>query len=165
MRRCRYAVFSALVMTAVISTAICGWGHDHTAKKFEREQAVALAARQATTEQAPRGEGREGVCRLTLDLLLDEAPQPVAGLVRITNLTSGKELSLADEIHRDKNWYAVAPHATLPLPRAKLKIEALHGLVTELTTREIDLSGKSEDSLSLTLKRFYDPAARGLKAG
>ena len=142
MKLSRYAA-PLLVFVAMLSMlGMRGLGHDHTAKKAERALAAAKAQAQQTTEPAPRGEAATPSCRLTIELLVDDATQPVAGLVRVTNLASGKAIAFADEIHRDKNWYAIAPRTTLTVPRAKLKVEAVHGLETELATREIDLTGK-----------------------
>src|SRR5205809_7061741 len=95
-----------------------------------------------TAEPAPRAAAQEASCRLTIELLLGAQPQAVAGLIRVTNLDSGKALSFSEEIHRDKNWYAVAPRTALLVPRGKLKVEAIHGLETELATREIDVTGR-----------------------
>jgi len=140
-------------------------GHEPTAKRFERERVAALAYVLQTAEPGPRADGPEAACRLTIELLVDDGPQPVAGLIRVTNLDSGKAIAFADEIHRDKNWYVTAPRTTLLAPRAKIKVEAVHGLETELATREVDLTGKETETVSIRLKRFYSTAAQGLKAG
>jgi hypothetical protein len=139
---------------------ICA-GHEPTVQRFQRERAVALAQVAQRSEAAPRADAPEKPCRLTIELLVGEDPKPVAGLIRVTNLESGKEISFAEEIHRDKNWYAVSPSTTLLVPRTKLKVELVHGLETELATREIDLTGKRMQTLSIPLQRFYNAAARG----
>jgi hypothetical protein len=138
-------------------------GHEPTAKKSARDRAQALHLR--SSEQAPSKGTAETSCRLTIELLLADRPQPVAGLVRLTNQVSGKPLSLADEIHRDKNWYALAPRTTLTLPPTRIKVEAFHGLETGLVTRDIDLTAKESETLSLRLKQFYSAAERRLQAG
>jgi hypothetical protein len=160
---CRWVFFVYLTLAGL--TTPLGFTHEPTAQRFLRERALAQAVAQQAAELAPRGEQGDKSCRLTINLLLDNQPQPVAGLIRVTNLTTGKVLSFADEIHRDKNWYVVAPGATVAMPRAKLKVEAFHGIDTGIVTREIDLTGKDQNSLAISLKRFYDAAARGLQAG
>jgi hypothetical protein len=145
-----------------VTQGIC---HDHTAKAFQKQRAAALVALQQAAEPAPRGDAGDATCKLKLEILLGNPPRPVAGLVRITNLVSGKALSFTGEIHRDKNWYVIDPSATLTLPRSQLKVEAFHGLETELATREVDLTGKESLALSIPLKQFYRAAAQGLQAG
>jgi hypothetical protein len=161
----RQAAAAALILVLLLTGARTGSGHEPTAKRFERERAAALAYVLQTSEPGPRADAPAASCRLTIELVVDEGPQPVAGLIRVTNLESGKAIAFADEIHRDKNWYAAAPRATLLAPRAKIKVEAVHGLETEFSTRDVDLTGKETQTLSIRLKRFYNAAARGLKAG
>jgi hypothetical protein len=74
-------------------------------------------------------------------------------------------LAFEDQIKRDNNWYAIAASTTLLVPRTKIRVEAVHGLETELASRELDLSGKASDTLRIRLTRFYDTAARGLRSG
>src|SRR5262249_38675612 len=91
--------------------------------------------------------------------------RPVAGLMRVTNLVTGKALAFSDEILRDRNWYALPAQATLVVPRARLRVEAFHGLETWLAAHEIDLSGKDNETLTISLKQFYSAEAQGLRAG
>ncbi len=164
MRTVFRAIWPALCFLVMLG-ARPGLGHDPTAQRFQRERAVALTQLQQNSERAPLGDASTLSCRLTVELKLEERPQPVAGLVRVTNLVSGKVISFADEIHRDKAWYALSPRTALVVPRTRLKVEAFHGIETGLVTREVDLTGKDKETLSLPLKRFYSAAARGLQAG
>ena len=140
-------------------------GHDHTKKQFERERALAALQAKAQSEPAPREAADENTCKLTIELTLDENPQPIAGLLRVTNLATGKAIAFSDEIAREANWFAVASPVSLVVPQGKLKLEALYGLESALVTREIDLSGKENGSLKIALQRFYKPANRKLVAG
>jgi hypothetical protein len=155
----------------LVGQLLLGWliqaspAHDHTKQQFERQRALAQAAAAVQAEAAPRGAAGEKSCRLTIELTLDDAPQAVAGLVRITNLATGKAIAFTDEIQREVNWHAVASPVTLVVPRGKLKIEAMFGLESILVTREIDLSAKEQQSIKIELKRFYKPADRKLVAG
>jgi hypothetical protein len=85
--------------------------------------------------------------------------------VRVTNLTTGKLISFPGEIQRPANWHAISGRPTLPVPRTKIRIEALHGLETEIAVREVDLRGTAASTVTIPLKRFYDAGARGLRSG
>jgi hypothetical protein len=154
--------FLGIVLLSAVSISVA---HEPTAQRFQQERAAALAQVLQKSETAPRPESRETSCRLTIELLVGEAPLPLAGLIRVTNLESGKALLFADEIHRDKNWHSVGPRAVLRVPPAKLNVEAVYGLETELATREVDLTDKQSHTLTIRLKPFYEAAARGLSAG
>jgi hypothetical protein len=151
------------ILLVLFASARPSSAHDHTAKAFQQARAVALVQAKAVSEPAPRAGA--GACRLTIDVVVGDPPRSVPSLVRVTNLASGKAVALAEAIQREQNWYAVEPRSTLSVPRAKLKIEVLHGLETELAVREIDVAGKDEEKLSLPLVRFCSAAQRGLKAG
>src|SRR5688572_10110225 len=93
----------------ISATAERAFGHDHTAKAFQKQREIARVALLQAAEPAPRTDAGEMVCKLKIELLLGTPPRPIAGLVRVTNLNSGKAISFADEIHRDKNWYVLDP--------------------------------------------------------
>src|SRR5262249_45189271 len=150
---------------AVLAMDQAGSGHEPTAQRFQQERAVAVAKILQAAEPAPRAEQQDGSCKLTIELRVGGDRQPVAGLVRVTNLEGGKFLSFAEEIHRDKNWYALAPGTVLLVPRARLKVEAIHGLETELATQELDLTARPAQTLSISLQQFYNAAAQRLRAG
>jgi hypothetical protein len=164
MRGCHRTIGVLLCLSLVIGIRT-GRAHETSLQRFLRQRAIALALAQQVAERAPRADAGEQPCRLTIELMLDRAPQPVAGLIRVTNLASGKVVSFSEEIHRDKNWFALAPKALLNVPRTKLRVEAFHGLETSLATREVDLTGKETGALAIPLTHFYDAAARGLKSG
>lgn len=165
MRPIRCAAVLTLCLAFVVSGGRQGLSHEPTVQRFQRERALVAAVVAQTAEPAPRAEAKNASCKLTIELLVVEQPQAVGGLIRVTNLDSGKPLSFGDEIHRDKNWYAVSPRMTILVPRARLKVEAIHGLETELASREIDLTGRETHTLSIPLKRFYNAAEKGLRAG
>jgi hypothetical protein len=158
-----HAKVASLATLGILLGSVAAQAHDHTAKKFLQARAVAQAEAAKLAEAAPDEKSGERVCRLRVELTLDGQPTP--GLLRVTNLATGKAIVLKDEIQREQNWCAIAGPTTCTVPQGKLKVEALHGIVTELATREVDLTGKESDELTLPLKRIYDPAARGLSAG
>ncbi|HRX80228.1 MAG TPA: CehA/McbA family metallohydrolase [Pirellulaceae bacterium] len=91
--------------------------------------------------------------------------QPVPAVVRVVNPQTGKTIPLTGEIHRNMHWYSLDAAASVAVPQMKLRIEAIRGLDTELASTEIDLSGKGEASVKLSLKNFYDAYFRGLRGG
>jgi len=151
------SVFLLLIASGVVA-------HDHTAAQFVKAQAAQQAKAEQQTEAAPAADDA-AACKLTIELTLEGVREPVGGLVRITNLASGKPLAFRDEIHRAENWYTLPAGGTFVVPRAKLKVEAFHGLETELAVREIVAAAEKSQTLRLPLVRFYDARVKGLVAG
>lgn len=148
----------------MICAAVQVSAHDQSRTAFVRALVLAQAKADALAED-PEETGRAtGICNLTLEIA-DDFSEPMPGLIRLTNLATGKALKLSGEVHRALNWHAVEQTTTLRVPRTKLKIEALRGLQTELTVQEIDLTGQAEATVKVTLRQFYDAAARGIMAG
>ena len=104
-------------------------------------------------------------CRLTINLLDKRSNRTLAGLVRITDIAQDKPLVLNELILRDNNWYAMPSGEIVALPRTGVRIEAMHGLEFERQTRDLDLGGKSEASVDVSLTRFYSAADKGLVNG
>jgi hypothetical protein len=157
------------IAAVAIAASIGGSGfaiaHDHTRRESDIRRARAQAQDRDRSEPAPSAAEGATACRATVQLRLEGSPRPVAGLVRVTNLATGKMLSFPDQIQRPANWYAVAGPTTLRVPRTKIRFEALHGLETEMGVREIDLSAARASTVRIALKRFYDAGARGLRSG
>src|SRR5262245_43854986 len=91
----------------VLTVAHASVAHAPPAHRAQRERAVALALALQNSEPAPVKDAVADSCRLTIELVIPPAQQPVAGLVKVTNLGTGKEVAFSDEIHRDKNWYSL----------------------------------------------------------
>ncbi|HJN12459.1 MAG TPA: CehA/McbA family metallohydrolase [Pirellulaceae bacterium] len=138
--------------------------HDQSRLAFVRALVLAQTKADAQAEDPEKAGQTTGMCDLTLEIA-DSFAKPTPGLIRLTNLASGKALKLTGEIHRALNWYAVEQTITLKVPRTELKIEAIRGLQSELTTREIDLTDQEIATVKVTLRQFYDAATRGLMAG
>ncbi len=162
MKRWRRAAW-ALVGVGLVSSGSRLLAHEHTARRYQEEQARSEDAGQ--WEAAPRPSQGEKACRLAIGLFLADTRQPVAGLVRINRLATGKWLSFPDEIRRERGWLAIEARATLEVPPARVRIEAFHGLTTEIVVRELDLTGRESASVDISLTRFYDPGAHGLRSG
>ncbi len=153
----------AIAILAALAVPGRSRGHETTRQAFTLSRQVAQADTDANAEdldQLPKGR-----CQLKIDVLVQDHDQPVPAVVRIVNPASGKTIALSGEIHRNLNWYSLDAAATVAVPQMKLRIEAIRGLDTELAATEIDLTGKAEASVKLSLKNFYDAHFRGLRGG
>jgi len=99
--------------------------------------------------------------KLTLRLLDAATEEPLSGVVRITRLDDGQPIHLPELIRRRNDWYTLPRAASVTVPQALLRIEALRGLQTELTVLEIDTARPGIQSATLKLRRFYDAKQRG----
>ncbi len=112
------------------------------------------------------------VCALSLQLTDAETGQPVPGWVRFRD-GGGNQVQVAELFPRDltpgvqqriDHWSVIVKPTTVKVPRGKLVIEALFGLETERATVTVDLSGKTESSLSIPLKNFYRAKSQGYRS-
>ncbi|MEO8497045.1 MAG: CehA/McbA family metallohydrolase [Planctomycetota bacterium] len=160
---CIRSLAVAIAVLAALAAASQAIAHETTRK-------AALQARQlAQADTAANAEDLDKLptdrCQLRIDVLIADDDQAVPAVVRIVNPQSGKTIPLTGEIHRNLNWYSLDAAATVAVPQMKLRIEAIRGLDTELAAIEIDLTGKAEASVKLSLKNFYDAYFRGLRGG
>lgn len=115
-------------------------------------------------------------CLVTLRLVekkQDGTNQVVPGLLRVLN-AKGIPLALPELLNRGKgiktdrkseqsgihSWYVVPREVQLKLPQAKLTLQALSGLETELTQKNVALTNQKSDEVTLTLNRFSDLSPR-----
>ena len=139
--------------------------HDHTAHAFQRSLVVAQAATDASSETVDQEETAANTCQLTIALVDDFTQKPVAGLVRVTNLDTGKAVKLAGHFHRARNWYALAGKTTVRAPRARLRVEGLQGLETERVQSDLDLTSQATAAVVLPMRKFYETRFREWYAG
>jgi hypothetical protein len=111
-------------------------------------------------------------CTLTVRLVDAETGRTIPGLIRIAD-AAGRFVDLPALLSRASglsvdttrgNWSVLTAAATFPVPRNKLRIEAISGLETELAAREIDLTGQPRAEVSVPLTRFYSTAERGFRS-
>lgn len=140
-----------------------GLAHEHTRKAFQQAREAAQTEAAAFSEPALGPQAPS--CRLRLELLEDQSRRPLPGLIRIWRMESGKQLRPAGLLEREKGWFVLPPGPVVELPRTRVRIEALHGLDTERTEVELDLSGRARFEQTLLLRRFYDAAGRNRYAG
>jgi len=107
----------------------------------------------------------KGSCELSIEIFEESTRQPLHGLIRVTDLSTGELVRLNRVLERPMSWYSSPPKARLTVPRGKVRIEACHGIETEVLETTLDLSGQLARSVKLPLTRFYDPAARRLCSG
>ncbi len=129
--------------------------HEHTLEGYLIEN-----RRTSETEGASHSEGV-----LEIEVFDELTRQPLYGLVKVTNLASGRPVRLERFLERPMNWYATPPHATYSVPRGRIRVEACHGIETEIFSIELDFSQQAAQSISLPLRRFYEPSAHELRAG
>ena len=138
--------------------------HKHLyARRLARAKAHALTAAGKGRVSA-QAESQEK-CQLTIELIDSQTREPLLGLVRLSNLTTGDHLALMGAIARDMNWYVADPAAPLVIPAVSLQIEALHGIEYARAVRSMDLRGVSKAKVSIPLKRIYDPRAEKWRSG
>ena len=122
------------------------------------------------------GPQKDETCRLTLQLVDSESNQPLAGMVRITD-GKGQPWLPPELLARDlgrlpagrspaplTNWAILLRETAITVPRQKLTLEALSGLETELEKVSLDLTGKSEATLPIRLKRLFRAADQGYRS-
>ncbi|MBI5771386.1 MAG: CehA/McbA family metallohydrolase [Verrucomicrobia bacterium] len=103
---------------------------------------------------------------LTIELTVGDTSEIVAGLVRITEINGGRAVDLPAHLRRGMNWFSLAAGATVNVPLGAVKIEACHGLETEVTTLTHTIAATpASNRVRVPLRRFYHIAARGLAAG
>lgn len=133
--------------------------HEQTLSEF-------LAANQATDQEVQVDDSAPKFkCNLSIEILEKSTRQPLHGSIRVTDLSTGEFVRLNRILERPMGWYSSSPKARLTVPSGKIRIEAFHGIETEVLEMILDLSGQSERSVKLLLTRFYDPAARRIFSG
>jgi len=153
------------VFALSMGQAVQALAHDQSRVAFEASRRVALAKAKEQAETPGEEDTSPPTAELHLQLSAADGGRPLAGLVRITSVASGKAIELDDAIHRELNWYSVPPQSTLTVPQAKLRIEAFHGIQSELVSQEIDLTEKKHGQVELELPLFYDPHKRNEVGG
>ena len=118
-----------------------------------------------STSSTPSTDNTNKTTRLTIRLVDAVSNRPLHGIVRITEASSGRKVSLPELIARENGWYTSVPTVSVSVPATRLTIEALRGLQTELTSVEVNVVSTQDQTVTLRLKRFYNAAARGWKNG
>jgi len=161
-RKSKIGLLTALLMLAAIAGASA---HDVTREEAEARrrqvERTALALADPAAAQLPP----EQTAAVKLRIVDAADGSPLAALVRITNVADGLAIQPAGEIHRAENWFSLAAETSLRLPRRRLRFEAIHGLETERTVVDVDLTEQSTADVELRLKRIFDAEKLGLSAG
>jgi len=118
------------------------------------------------------GSQAQKVCLLKLTLTDPATGQAIPGLIRVTD-ENGDAVEVANLLNRGRglkemgnksqpqihDWWALPKSMLVHIPRKKLAIEAISGLETEQASQTIDLTNTASSELTLSLKRFFKPAA------
>jgi len=169
----------ACLIVATLSAGACLtlFAHEATRRTHDAaldpREAKALASAQTLAAVAPTPVAQAGTCQLTIRLIDARTRKPLAGLVRITQ-SDGKAVALAGLVsrgtklrsdHPAKDWFALVEPAAIPVPQARLTIEAFSGLHTELARATVNLSGKPSAHVDVPLKSFVRVADAGWFSG
>jgi hypothetical protein len=162
MHRTTPCIAAAMLLFAVVSVA---GAHDVTREAAEARRRQVEQTALAQADPSAANLPAEQTAAVKLRIVDDADGTPLAALVRITNAGDGRAIQPAGEIHRAENWFSLAADASLRLPRRKLRFEAIHGLETERTTVDADLTEKSTAEVELRLRPIFDAGKLGLSAG
>ncbi len=119
-----------------------------------------------------RASSAAGTCALRISLL-NESGAPTPGLIRIRT-TEGKTVPHPNLVNRGfglrrgspaKEWHCLVEPTSVSVPQTTLTIDAISGVETRLASRTVNLSGKQEADLELTLPRFSNLREQGWRAG
>ena len=111
--------------------------------------------------------GVDGRCDVSI--VLEEEGREVPGLIRFEDAGGGavapggllsRGLGL-EEKHAANRWFVLPGPSRARLPREKLVAVAFHGLETDLSRVEVDLSGREQAALRIPLRRFARERERG----
>ncbi|MHC4406606.1 MAG: CehA/McbA family metallohydrolase [Planctomycetota bacterium] len=142
--------------------------HEHTLPAH----AASLRA-DAAAEEGHHKPATGAVCRLTLELVDADTGDPLPGLARVKT-ADGQVAPLAGlfnrgtglrQDHAARDWHVVLEPVTVSVPQARLTVEAVCGLETELARQTVDLAGKATARLTLRPKRFSSVGSRGWRGG
>jgi hypothetical protein len=130
----------------------------------------ALAWRETQPEEAAAADAP--TCALTIELTDAATGEPLPGVISLRD-EAGKRVSVPELLRRGlgveeqfaiHDWHVLPGPTRVTVPRATLKLKALHGLETEFGEAMLDLGGKEEAIVRIRLKRFYNAHARGLQS-
>ncbi len=136
------------------------FAHEESSHHFQQFLAIAQARADAFAETVELAGPDAKPCQLTIYLVDDFSEESVAGLVRVTNLDTGKAIKLEGGFHRAMNWYSLAEKTTVRLPCSRVRVEAVRGLDTHRIERLLDLRSTQKATVKLTLRKFYDSRFR-----
>ncbi len=109
----RISLLSLSLVLWIASSAASG--HDHTRKTFFKSQQRRLARAQQLQSAAAKE-----TCQLKLELVDAKSGRPLAGLLRVTDLSRNEAIHLPDLIQREQDWYAIAAGGQVKLPQQRL---------------------------------------------
>ena len=114
---------------------------------------------------ATEADPKENQRRLTVRLSDADTGTPLSGIIRITRQDDGQQIDVPELIPRKNGWQTTQAVAEITVPAAKLKIEALRGLQTELATAELDTTDDQSHNVALKLRQFHDAKQQGWRNG
>ena len=116
----RIGLLSLVVLLA--TACLPAIAHDHTRKSFFKSQQRRLARAHAL-QTSP---SKEATCKLKVQLVDADSGRPLAGLLRVTDLSRDQVIHLPELIQREGDWYATDAESLIKVPQVRLKLEVLH---------------------------------------
>jgi len=124
-----------------------------------------VAAQTASPAPAPP-EVEPARAPLHIEVTLEGQTEAIAALVRITQVANARTVNLPVHLRRQMGWYSLPAGAIVDVPVGELRVEACHGLDTEIATTSVRVAaGAAAARARLALRRFYDSRARGFAGG
>lgn len=161
-RRCKNFAFLLIASIGMVATYGGCEAHEDTQPLTEP---VNLAEKQPAKIESEPIDAAKGTCQVTIDLVDDFSGDSLPGIVRVSNLDTGRAIQLEEGFHRAESWYSLPPSTSLRLPTAHVRIEALQGLETLLAEQVVDLTAGQPQTVKIPLSRFYDSRFRDWYAG
>ena len=103
--------------------------------------------------------------QLTIQLTDARTGSPLSGIVRITRQDTGQPVEPSELIPRKIGWQTIQAGTEVTVPAAKLRIEALRGIETELSVAEVETTENRPHKVTLKLRRFYNARQQGWRNG
>ncbi|MCL5018939.1 MAG: CehA/McbA family metallohydrolase [Patescibacteria group bacterium] len=103
-------------------------------------------------------------CNLTLELIDSESNKSIPGLIQVVD-SQNKPILIKELIDQSNRWYALPEKSEIIFPRERVVIKAISGLETEQTSLNLDLTGKTINTIKLPLKRFYNARTKDFYSG
>lgn len=122
-----------------------------------------------------KAEPQSGDIKIRLRLIDALTRKDIGGMIRVFRVERKEPLTLPglfDRLRGLDRSAVVAGWSVLPaggkettLPRARLRLEAVAGLETTLSSQEVDLTGSIPDEIVVPLRFLFHPEKEGLVAG
>ena len=118
------------------------------------------------------GQPLPATCDLTIELIDAADGSALPGLIRV-EAENGDRVPLSGLPPRGlgvrasapvHDWFVLTQRSTVQVEQRQLVLRAVHGLVTETATVQLDLRGQVQATARIPLRRFFDTTRRGYRS-